>query len=193
MPTQDLTKQGLTKPYINKVNIDKTLKPIKIIYMKKSLLKYAIIGSFLLASLSLQGCLTDKNTNTIQWPLLTDCDLHLEACTATKEEQSLQLSIVPKPIPVARSLGVEIIMENLSADKVELDISGLNMYMGFNRVSLSQTQPNLWQGSSMLAFCTLDKMEWQITVILHHTDPETQIKSQTQIPFSLITTNSLAR
>ncbi len=156
--------------------------------MIKNLLKLGIISallSVLLATtLLLQSCLPDKADIT-QWQLVTDCDLHIESCRATNGDQSLEISIVPKPIPVARTLGVEVMMENLTAERMQIDISGINMYMGFNRVPLSETEPNLWQGSSMLAFCTLDEMEWQVTVILHHAD-----NTQTQIPFSLITTNS---
>ncbi len=158
--------------------------------MNQTLYKLIITSGLFLASLSLLGCQADNNANITQWPLVTDCDLHYEACTSHNAEQSLQLSITPRPIPVARTLEVEVILENIVADKIEIDISGLNMYMGFNRIFISETEPNLWQGKSMLAFCTLDKMEWQVTVILHHKDQEQGESKQTQIPFSLITTNS---
>lgn len=153
--------------------------------MLKTFFSFAsIIAVALGLTIGLSGCSQDEGAVT-QWQMVTDCDLHTASCTAKNGDQSVSLTINPHPIPIARPLGIEVNINNLQADKIELDISGLNMYMGFNRVPLKSTKPNYWIGTSMLAFCTTEKMEWQVTLILHHQD------KQTQIPFSLITTNSI--
>jgi hypothetical protein len=56
------------------------------------------------------------------------------------------------------------------------------MYMGYNRVNLTQTAPNEWQGKSILSFCTIDEMQWQLTLLIDLADGR-----QVQAPFPLIT------
>jgi hypothetical protein len=79
-------------------------------------------------------------------------------------------------------LKINVSLQNIAAKSVALDISGLNMYMGYNRVALKQVKPGLWQGQSMLAFCTNQAMEWQLSVLI-----TTEADKQLQIPFYLET------
>lgn len=124
--------------------------------------------------------------NTQQWPMVEQCDLHHQACSAHKAQQSVTLNITPQPIPIARPLNVRVQLDNIVAHKVELDISGVNMYMGFNRVALTPNpkQTGEFVGTSMLAFCTIAKMQWQVTVMIHQADG-----TQIQVPYLLETSN----
>ena len=127
-----------------------------------------------------------RELNTQQWPIVETCDLHHQACSAQNAQQSVTLTITPQPIPIARPLNVSVKLDNLTADKVELDISGVNMYMGFNRVALTPNpkQKGEFVGTSMLAFCTIAKMQWQVTVMIHQADG-----TQIQVPYLLETSN----
>jgi len=138
----------------------------------------------LVSFLGLNGCDQASNENTSQWPLIKDCDLHQQACESKMGEAKAVLKISPHPIPIAKPLGIEVELHNLQADKVELDISGINMYMGYNRVNLMSTKPGHFVGTSMLAFCTNQKMQWQITLMVHLSDGK-----QIQIPYALETIN----
>jgi len=144
----------------------------------------------LLAMLSLTGCSPQEKSNIVQWQGDKECDLHTNICIVKNGSASVTLKISPNPIPIARPLKVEALIENIEAEKVELDISGVNMYMGYNRVQLkprtSTDKKTLYKGSSMLAFCTLQEMTWQITVMIHQADG-----TQIQIPHTLITVNQL--
>ncbi|SIN71969.1 hypothetical protein SAMN05443662_0279 [Sulfurivirga caldicuralii] len=136
---------------------------------------------FLLSLLVLlAGC--SHNDNATVWPLDKSCNLHQQACTATHGDQAVTLAITPRPIPVAKPLQVEVRLRNIPAKQVALDISGLNMYMGYNRVTLKQENNDVWTGSSMLAFCTNDTMQWQLTVLIDTPDGQ-----QIQVPFYLET------
>jgi hypothetical protein len=128
----------------------------------------------------ISGCA--KQQNATVWPLDKRCNLHQQACTATHGDQAVTLSITPRPIPVAKLLQVEVRLRNIPAKQVALDISGLNMYMGYNRVNLKQQAQGVWTGSSMLAFCTNDTMQWQLTVLIDTPDGQ-----QIQVPFYLET------
>ncbi len=144
-----------------------------------------IIVLFILSGFSLSGCEQSSPENIQQWPLSETCDLHQQTCTSEFEGRSVSLKISPHPIPIARPLGIEVLLKNIEAEKVELDISGINMYMGYNRVPLTAAkQPGRYIGTSMLAFCTNKKMEWQITLMIHQKDG-----SQIQIPYHLDTKN----
>ena len=142
------------------------------------------LGLFLsIVVLGLLGCSSEENSNIELWKMAKDCDLHTQTCTATKGDQQVSLKIAPNPIPIARPLGIEVEVKNLKPTEMQLDISGINMYMGYNRVRLSSKKPDHWIGTSMLAFCTTEKMEWQITVMMHENGKEIQV------PFYLETSN----
>lgn len=144
-----------------------------------SIPKIAVLFAF---TLLISACSDDKNANVTQWQVDESCNLHQETCVAKEGNAEVKLKISPHPIPIARPLGIEVETTNLQIQKMELDISGINMYMGYNRVELKSTNPNRFVGTSMLAFCTTKKMLWQVTLMIHLADGR-----QIQIPYTLET------
>ena len=132
----------------------------------------------------LSACSSNNDGNITQWSVDENCDLHHKTYTAESGNAQVSLKISPHPIPIARPLGIEVQTENLQIKKMELDISGLNMYMGYNRVELKSNKPDRFVGTSMLAFCTNEKLLWQVTLMIHLADG-----SQIQIPYELETIN----
>lgn len=129
----------------------------------------------------LAGC--DRTDGSVDaWPLVTDCDLHQQACTARHGGATVTLDIRPRPIRVARPLDVTVQLDKLQATAVALDISGINMYMGYNRVKLKPVGQNRWEGKTMLAFCTNQTMVWQVGVLVTRPDG-----TQVMVPFKLVT------
>ncbi len=143
-------------------------------------------AAMVLTVLTIAGCSNNTNQNIVQWPTDKNCDLHHTSCIAKMGDAEVALKISPHPIPIARPLGIEVAIKNLQVQKMELDISGVNMYMGFNRVELRSINSNRFVGTSMLAFCTTQKMIWQVTLIIHQPDG-----NQIQIPYNLETVNRL--
>jgi len=146
-----------------------------------------IVMSLLLGTLLLSSCNSDflPADQTLQkWPVNTSCDLDTSACSTSVKNQTITLDIQPKPIRVARMLQVRVKLTDIKAEKVELDIAGQNMYMGYNRVTLTPVKghPHLYEGQSMLAFCTNDKMDWHLSVLVTQKN-DTLI----QVPFALTT------
>lgn len=140
--------------------------------------------AFIFALALLTSCSKDNQTEVTQWPVDDSCNLHEQSCSAVNGDAKVTLKISPHPIPIARPLGIEVATTNLQIKKMELDISGINMYMGYNRVELQSANPNRFVGTSMLAFCTNETMLWQITLMIHLADG-----SQIQIPYELETSN----
>jgi len=149
-----------------------------------SLYSLAFVTFTLMSILGLSGCEKSHDVDVVKWPTDSSCNLHKESCTAKMKGAEVTLKISPHPIPIARPLGIEVDIKNLDIQKMELDISGINMYMGYNRVTLTSASPQRYIGTSMLAFCTNQKMLWQITLIIHKPDG-----SQIQIPYTLETIN----
>jgi len=151
--------------------------------MKK--IRLVFLTFLILPFLGLMGCHDSTPKNTTQWSLNTQCDLHHQTCTRHQDNQTVSLEITPHPIVVARPLGVQVALKNIHAQSVSLDISGTNMYMGFNRVKLMRrnTQhPHQWIGTTMLAFCTNNEMDWQITLLITQKNGH-----QIQVPYFLKT------
>lgn len=147
----------------------------------KTLLRTLIFASFALGFLT--ACEQNLSSENA-WPIVQNCDLHQQACVAKHENSSAKLDISPKPLAIAKPLAVKVELENIEAEKLELDISGINMYMGYNRVSLQPQGAGKFSGQTMMAFCTNEVMEWQFTLIAHQADGEPIL-----IPFYLETRN----
>ena len=143
-----------------------------------------LLLSLFVTMLLLQGCSDSSDSNITQWPISKTCDLHKASCETQMGDAMVSLKISPHPIPIARPLGIEVHVKNLDVQSMELDISGINMYMGYNRVELTKINANRFVGTSMLAFCTNQKMDWQVTLMIHQKDGK-----QIQIPYSLVTVN----
>ena len=134
--------------------------------------------------LGLLTACSDSNQGP-SWPLLTDCDLHQQACRHQQNGQQVNLSLSPQPVPIARPINVQVELAGFEdVSKIELDIAGINMYMGYNRVNLSAQSDHLFSGQTMLAFCTNEVMQWQVTVLVHD-----HAGLVTQIPYLLETRN----
>jgi len=95
------------------------------------------------------------------------CDLHRRACVARLPDGGrIELSITPRPIPMLEALQVEVKITGLDADKVEVDLAGVDMNMGFNRPELTATGAGVFRGEAALPVCVTGKMAWAATVIV---------------------------
>lgn len=127
---------------------------------------FILLSSLLILTLS--GCEqgTPKNDIT-EWPTVENCDLNLTTCQSKMGDATVSLKIIPTPIPVAKPLGIAVSINGIESTEVMLDISGDNMYMGYNRITLSpEPTKGSYVGTSMLAFCTHQKMQWKLTVMI---------------------------
>lgn len=124
----------------------------------------------------------DTSSPMQSWPLVEQCDLQQGLCRGVQDKQQVTLLISPRPLPIAKPLDVQVGLAGFDqVDKVELDIAGVNMYMGYNRVELKPQGEGVYSGVSMLAFCTNQEMQWQISVLIH------QGENVTAVPFSTTT------
>ncbi len=112
------------------------------------------------------------------WPLLFPdiaydtpadpaCDLRAGPCLTTMDkDSSVSFAIEPREIPMVKPLRLEVRLQGLDAGQVEVDFSGVDMNMGFNRFRLEQTGEGVFSGEGMLPVCVWDAMEWEAKVLI---------------------------
>jgi hypothetical protein len=127
------------------------------------------------------------------WPLLhpnreihavidPDCDLRAGPCaTELDDARSVRFSIEPRSIPPLSPLLLRVDPIGFTAQAVRVDLNGVGMHMGFNRVSMSQQPEGHFVGTGSLSVCIRDVMEWEAVVALVSED------ALISVPFRFIT------
>lgn len=119
---------------------------------------------------------------SVEAPLDPDCDLRAGSCTSKLPGGArISLAIKPESIPVIRPLRLDVKIEGIDADKVEVDLAGVDMNMGFNRVALEREGAGMFSGVGSLSVCVRDRMEWEARVLI------TTGKGVLAAPFRFIT------
>ena len=101
-------------------------------------------------------------------PLDSGCDLRKGACAAVFPDGSrVAFEIRPHHIPPVEKLKLSVRTEGMDVHQVEVDFSGADMNMGFNRVSLESIGPGEHGGIGMLPVCVRARMTWEAKVLLY--------------------------
>ena len=104
---------------------------------------------------------------TVVAPLNPDCDLRQGPCvTQIPDGGSVQFSINPRNIPPLKELQLEVVTQGLDTRGVEVDFSGIDMNMGFNRPKLTREAAGLFRGKGLLPVCVRSSMEWESKVLV---------------------------
>ena len=96
------------------------------------------------------------------------CDLRAGPCRITfPQGEAVSFEIQPHDIPVIAPLKLRVELEGFAPERVEVDFSGVDMNMGFNRPSLKAVSPGRYSGDALLPVCVRDVMEWEAKVLLY--------------------------
>lgn len=100
-------------------------------------------------------------------PLDPTCDLHAGPCASDIPGGGrIELSIEPRPIPLLRPLRLVVKTQGLDARLVEVDFTGIDMNMGYNRPQLKQEGERQFTGQTVLPVCITGHMAWQAAVVV---------------------------
>lgn len=151
-----------------------------------TLLATALLLALLLAGVAAEKLLSDgEPAVAITLPLDKTCDLQQRPCSARLPDGgSVTLSIAPRPIPVLQPLQLEVTLQGARAAKVEVDFSGVDMKMGFNRPQLQAQGNGRFSGQATLPICSVSSMAWRTTVLLETGD------KLVAVPFEFVTTRN---
>jgi hypothetical protein len=116
------------------------------------------------------------------------CDLRAGPCTTVLDnERSVRFSIEPRSIPPLSTLLLRVDAVGFTAQEVSVDLNGVGMHMGFNRVLLNRQPEGHFAGTGSLSVCIRDVMEWEAVVALTGED------ALISVPFRFITVKHRVR
>jgi hypothetical protein len=98
------------------------------------------------------------------------CDLNRSVCRASLPDGSqVELGLSPQPIPVVRPMKIDAQVMGPAAagvDRIEMDFAGVNMNMGYNRITLSPAGKGRFTGETSIPVCISGRMTWRGTLIV---------------------------
>jgi hypothetical protein len=134
----------------------------------------AVVAAFLIGVVGvvLYASWTTLNPEVVERaPLNSSCDLASGPCTVTfAGAGQVKLDILPRGIPPLKPLRLEVTLSGIEPATVELDFSGTDMNMGFNRVSLESSAQGRFTGTGVLPVCVRSSMRWEALVLLSTAD-----------------------
>ena len=99
---------------------------------------------------------------------LDACDIQQGACRRELPGGGeLVFEILPRPIPVAQRLRLRVRLRGVPAERVEVDFSGVDMRMLYNRPRLVPLGEGRFEGEASLSVCIRQRMRWEARVLLH--------------------------
>lgn len=110
------------------------------------------------------------------------CSLHERRCSAPVPGGGrVMLGIEPRPLHYGPSWKITVSFEETAAEKVEVDLGGLDAPTGYNRFALAAAKDGAFEGEAALPWCGFEPMEWQATLLLGTGD------QRRSVPFVLST------
>lgn len=95
------------------------------------------------------------------------CDLRAGPCTVSLPgDAQVTFAIEPRDIPVVERLSIAVETSGLAARACEVDFSGVDMNMGYNRIRLEPTASGSFAGVGMLPVCVRKRMTWEANVLI---------------------------
>lgn len=78
----------------------------------------------------------------------------------------IELELGPRPVRLLSPLKLEIRVSGSNARPLEVDFTGVNTPMAFNRAYLLPNEPGVYGAQTGLPVCATGRMVWQATVLL---------------------------
>ncbi|TXT30032.1 MAG: hypothetical protein FD131_2042 [Rhodocyclaceae bacterium] len=95
------------------------------------------------------------------------CNLQREACTVKLPAGgNVTLTMGTRPIPLVKPFEVQVAASGFSPARVEVDFSGIEMNMGYNRPELAARGTGSYAAEVTLPVCITGSMDWQATVLI---------------------------
>lgn len=129
----------------------------------------ALIGALLgaLAATALVKLMVLAPPKPLVMPLDAACSLSRASCRAALPGGgSLEFTLGPRPTPPLKPLALDIRIIGSRARALEVDFTGVDVPMAFNRAHLAPQSEGAYSGQARLPVCTSGRMEWRATVLL---------------------------
>jgi zona occludens toxin (predicted ATPase) len=101
-------------------------------------------------------------------PVNPSCDLHQGKCTTLLANgASVSLLLTPQTIRVLHPLSLNVVTDAINVSTINVDFRGIDMDMGYNRLTLSQEKKGSFVGETILPACIQAEMKWEARVLLN--------------------------
>ena len=136
--------------------------------MKKSVLLTVLLLVFLAVLFGIGMWLGPRESMPPSQVLVhVDCDVNQGPCKVILPNGGyLVMTIAPHPIPVLKPLSIEVELDGYEAQAMQIDFSGVDMDMGFNRVKLLPSAPGRFSGQASLPVCITGAMRWRASLVM---------------------------
>lgn len=131
--------------------------------------------SILLAIWYVTDYLRGHQAGNVIWYPAAECQLPDATCQAALENgQTLSFTLhTPEPRPL-EPLPVTVHLdgfseEELSRLKLEIDLQGRDMYMGYNRTPMQYQGEGMFSATPLLSLCTDEMMVWRASILINST------------------------
>lgn len=94
------------------------------------------------------------------------CRLHRGSCSVSVAGGRLELSLSPRPVPLIKPVRIEVRTSGMSLRRIDADLAGIGMNMGFNRPQLLDQGLGVYVGETTLPVCITGTMRWELTLLL---------------------------
>lgn len=159
------------------------LVPLNLTVSNKSLIvTIAALALAIAAAMAAKFLLAPPGEVTVTAPLDTACNLQEGPCSsAIPGGGRIEFAIAPRPIPLLQPLRLSVQVQGMEARAVEVDFTGVDMNMGFNRPQLQRENNGRFSGQTTLPVCITGRMAWQAVVVV------TSDKTKVAAPFRFVT------
>lgn len=100
----------------------------------------------------------------------SSCDPGQQDCASRLPDGGeLHLGITPRPVQLMQQMQINLSIKDSEFQPSHLDITGINMPMGLNRV-VFEGQKESWRGETILPICSQRQMLWQTQLVLKQGD-----------------------
>lgn len=136
---------------------------------ERTCLPCAVIGALLgaIAITVLLKLMVFAPPKTLVLPLDPTCSLSAGPCSVELPGGgSLEFTLGPRPTPLLKPLALDIRVAGSKARAVEVDFTGIDVPMAFNRADLATAGGGAYSAQAALPLCASGRMEWRATVRL---------------------------
>lgn len=146
-----------------------------------------VISIFFLCVFFFYSCKKNsKETETLDSITLiennTQCDLQKGLCNLElMTGEKIQVEITPRPISANQKQKVVLTIQNSFWKVLSIDLTGVEMDMGFNRSEFKKSKSNEYITEFILDACTLNEIKWRLLFLF-----EKDSKEKIGIPFYFI-------
>lgn len=95
-----------------------------------------------------------------------ECDLNAGPCGAVlRSGGTVEIGIAPVPVVGLQPLVLDIAFSEQNPEWLEIELVGVEMFMGHHRARLERVGPGAYRGEVTLPACVSDRMTWAATVL----------------------------